>query len=919
MALPGTAQAQCGGSMGVTKVPDTTTTPLLFTGAPLGETVRITLTPAATGPDLRVSSVQYALACINNNDIVPCSNGNESGATEPAPVVFAGNVGGTCGAVAGVEAAGVVTFNFDPLDLDSTGCTVAFDVTVDDIGTDATPLGVTGAAQASGTCPDLGGIAGTARGSTLILLETVPDIEIVKEISIDGGSTWDDANTEGTALVATIPPPVEAEYRFIVRNTGTAPLINVTVEDADLGIPPTSITDLAPDDGAPGGPDEAIIGSGDIAELVDEERCDSEGLFMNTARAEGESADDGTIVDDTDPAYLRCDGDPDIEILKEVSLDNETTWFDANDPPFPEAGLGDNAWYRLTVKNTGSTALTNVLVNDTELGIVDFPVGDLAANDNAPGGPDEVVLDQVDIQALFQEGRCENRGEAANVASVSGDTIPPVAAETVSDSDPATILCIGEPDIDIVKEISVDGGTTWEDANDEDSAPEVDVPSDALFRITVKNIGTAPLINATVEDPDLGIPPTSIPDLAPDDGAPGGPDEVVILASTPGFEALDVEDYCDNAGTFINMATAKGESEDEPGTIVQATDPAYLKCVTNPEIDIEKEISIDGGTTWEDADDVGSAPVVEAPSGALYRLIVRNVGTADLENILVSDPTLGLVDVPVQDLAANDGAPGGPDEVIIGSGTEGFEALDVAERCTGAEEAVNTASVSGDSVDDGQTVNDADPAYLVCEVTVAEICRTIGFWGTHGGSENDGPNVTQMVLDAAGGPLNVCGATIDNTAVGDTSSALEAICASPSGGDQRVQLTRQLTGMALNCVLSGGGTDCSGTSVATLFGAANEACANDVGNLGDYIGPVDCFNNGGEYIDGECVIDEEDNCHDRPITDSDLFEEGFNTGPASSAEACRDARKNDVLVLSPPPPDAEVSQILTGADLPDGC
>jgi hypothetical protein len=115
-----------------------------------------------------------------------------------------------------------------------------------------------------------------------------------------------------------------------------------------------------------------------------------------------------------------------------------------------------------------------------------------------------------------------------------------------------------------------------------------------------------------------------------------------------------------------------------------------------------------------------------------------------------------------------------------------------------------------------------------------------------------------------------------------------------------LQLTRQLTAMALNCVVSGGGADCSGTSVASLFQAANEACELGVANLGDYIAPVDCFNNGGQFdsATGECVIDPENSCHERDLSESDVFD-GVSPlpGPAGSSKACNAAIGNSVIVL----------------------
>jgi hypothetical protein len=179
-----------------------------------------------------------------------------------------------------------------------------------------------------------------------------------------------------------------------------------------------------------------------------------------------------------------------------------------------------------------------------------------------------------------------------------------------------------------------------------------------------------------------------------------------------------------------------------------------------------------------------------------------------------------------------------------------------------------------------------DEASADCEVIDnEEICRTPGFWGSHAGTEHPrATDLTQLVIDAAGGSLDICGQTITNTDVGNMMSALEAMCVKVQGV-QRRQLARQLTAAALNCVISGGGADCSDTSVEALFAEANAACAANSGNLSQYIDGIDAFNNGEE-------------CHDRDLSESDVFD-GVSPlpGPAGSSRACNAAAKNNVFIF----------------------
>jgi uncharacterized repeat protein (TIGR01451 family) len=179
-----------------------------------------------------------------------------------------------------------------------------------------------------------------------------------------------------------------------------------------------------------------------------------------------------------------------------------------------------------------------------------------------------------------------------------------------------------------------------------------------------------------------------------------------------------------------------------------------------------------------------------------------------------------------------------------------------------------------------------------CEVIVVdEFCRTPGFWGTHAGTSNRrSTDLTQLVIDAApgdpGGQLNICGEIVNTTALGAPNSALEAMCVSVKGLQQR-QLARQLTAAALNCIVSGGGAACEGTSIETLFGEANAACVANDGDLTDFIDDIDAFNNGYE-------------CGDEmtSFADFDVFD-GVDPlpGPAGSGRDCGAATKNDVYLV----------------------
>ena len=206
----------------------------------------------------------------------------------------------------------------------------------------------------------------------------------------------------------------------------------------------------------------------------------------------------------------------------------------------------------------------------------------------------------------------------------------------------------------------------------------------------------------------------------------------------------------------------------------------------------------------------------------------------------------------------------------------------------------------------------ADPLPPECTPS-EEICRTPGFWGTHGGTEKSSSlPITSDVLAVFNHTLEICGTIIDNVDVGSTHSALEAICVSPKG-DSRLQLARQLTAAALNCgitnatgtetcAIEDGTAPCAGVSIGDVFEACNDACATGTtatvdGHEISCIGAIDCFNNGGVFDleTGNCNDAVGTSCHDRELA-AGCFD-FVPPGAAGSPRACNDARKNDVTIL----------------------
>lgn len=127
------------------------------------------------------------------------------------------------------------------------------------------------------------------------------------------------------------------------------------------------------------------------------------------------------------------------------------------------------------------------------------------------------------------------------------------------------------------------------------------------------------------------------------------------------------------------------------------------------------------------------------------------------------------------------------------------------------------------------------------EVAQPAVCRGAGFWGTHAGNEKGGTNIAQELIDSLG-CFTVCGEIVDSTSLNDADSAVEALCVSPKSQGQ-VQLARQLTASALNCILSTGSPYCD-----VAWADCNEACIEDDALLAPVCRSYfSCVNEGGIF------------------------------------------------------------------------
>ena len=226
----------------------------------------------------------------------------------------------------------------------------------------------------------------------------------------------------------------------------------------------------------------------------------------------------------------------------------------------------------------------------------------------------------------------------------------------------------------------------------------------------------------------------------------------------------------------------------------------------------------------------------------------------------------------------------------------------------------------GEMCDDGNATGN-DGCESDCTRTPSNlICRPPGFWATHSGMEKTSSrNITEAVMDCADGNcashtqndyLSICGEKIGSpdgnpadgtTDVDDAASSTEALCVRVQGR-QSLELARQLTAAALNCLISGGGADCAGIPLfVTVFGNCNARCADGASTKDELtacVGELNCLNNGGSFLNGLCSS-ESGGCGGQPLINEPLGLRFEPPGPAGSPNACNAANDSRCTIVDP--------------------
>ncbi|WP_413998983.1 gliding motility-associated C-terminal domain-containing protein [Flavobacterium sp. W1B] len=441
-------------------------------------------------------------------------------------------------------------------------------------------------------------------------------------IAITKDGNYEDSNNDGITNVGD-----KVIYNFVVTNTGTATLTNVTVTDNNAVVS--------------GGPIATLeVGASDSTTFTATHDISQEdinaAIVYNLATATGTPPiGDPVSATSTDPTpCTTCpvkEGCPDCTITTleqnpSIAITKDGTYQDTNQDGI--TNIGDKVIYNFVVTNTGNVTLTNVTVTDNNAVVSGGPIATLEV-----GASDSTTftathdISQEDINAAI----------VYNLATATGT--PPIGepiSATSTDPTPCTTCPIKEdcPDCTITTleqnpSIAITKDGTYQDTNQDGIT---NIGDKVIYSFIVTNTGNVTLTNVTVTDNNAVV-----------SGGPIATLEVGSSDSTTFTATHDISQEDINAAIVYNLATATGTPPIGEPISATSTDPT--PCTTCPvkedcpnctitTLEQNPSIAITKDGTYQDTNQDG---ITNIGDKVIYNFVVTNTGNVTLTNITVTD------------------------------------------------------------------------------------------------------------------------------------------------------------------------------------------------------------------------------------------------------------------------------------------
>ncbi|MDI1254994.1 MAG: gliding motility-associated C-terminal domain-containing protein, partial [Flavobacterium sp.] len=407
-------------------------------------------------------------------------------------------------------------------------------------------------------------------------------------------------------------------YTFVITNTGNVTVNDLSLTDVILSNNPLTLTTTSLAPGASSSPVFTYnitvedINAGQVVNSADITASTNCGATLNVAS----DSDDPTLPNNDDPTVTILPDVSSLTMIKtSVLLDNGT----------PTNYADDTIRYTFTVTNTGNVIITNVVVNDSPIGINGIPV---VPSTLAPGQSGSyTTTDATDYHVTAAD---YNLGLVINSAVAIGFNPDNEPVTDISDnndpaqtgpSDPTVTILTHNPQLTFVKTgtLSEDGATI-------------------SYTFDVYNTGNVSISNLTINDA-LITNGSNIP-VVPPTLAPGEVGHATVSYT------ITQADY--DAGMVVNTATVSGEDDNDPLTppikdVSDSNDPT-LPGSDDPTVVLLQASSITIVKTGYFVDDNNDG--FASPGETIrFDFTVMNTGHTTLYNVTVQDTYIAGVEV----------------------------------------------------------------------------------------------------------------------------------------------------------------------------------------------------------------------------------------------------------------------------------
>ena len=401
------------------------------------------------------------------------------------------------------------------------------------------------------------------------------------------------AVTKSATPTVVTTPGTQIVFTIQVKNISTVTVNDVTVVDTSAaslpGLALTSCTRVdAQGQAVTGGtvtngefsldPGQAVACTATYT--VTQTDLSTKASIYNAATATGTTPKgDDPIVVPGDVIVPLIPGTPGISLVKTAS----TT---------PVTKAGDVVTYTFTVRNTGTTVLTDVVVNDPMEGLVlnGCTWASLAIGSAPVSCTGTYTVTQADI-----DGGVIHNAATVTANTPGGGEVPPGGGEVDVTPDPTSSLALVKT-----------------------AAPTVANAAGQVitYTFTVTNTGTRTVSHVQVLDTSL--PGMDFTDSTCSDLGQLAPEQSAICTATYTVTQADIN----AGGTIDNTATAQG-IDSGGDQVVSDPDTAQVTVTRTPGITLDKSASITTGGSEDDQ--------------IVYTFLVTNTGNVDLSNVTIEE------------------------------------------------------------------------------------------------------------------------------------------------------------------------------------------------------------------------------------------------------------------------------------------